>query len=253
MKKTAFVTGATSGFGKAIAKKFAEAGYKVIINGRRADRLQSLAEELTQKYLAPVHIASFDVRDKDAVFKAVEAFPSEFQYVDVLVNNAGLALGRDYFEDARIEDWEIMIDTNVKGLLYVTRAVLPKMVERSSGHIINIGSVAGKEVYEKGNVYCGTKHAVTALSEAMRIDLLKNKIKVTAIHPGAANTEFSAVRFKGNMELAESVYKGYDPLKAEDIADIVLYCVSLPERVVINDLVVTALAQANSFYFLREE
>lgn len=253
MKKTAFVTGATSGFGKAIAKKFAEAGYKVIINGRRADRLQSLAEELTQKYLAPVHIASFDVRDKDAVFKAVEAFPSEFQYVDVLVNNAGLALGRDYFEDARIEDWETMIDTNVKGLLYVTRAVLPKMVERSSGHIINIGSVAGKEVYEKGNVYCGTKHAVTALSEAMRIDLLKNKIKVTAIHPGAANTEFSAVRFKGNMELAESVYKGYDPLKAEDIADIVLYCVSLPERVVINDLVVTALAQANSFYFLREE
>jgi 3-hydroxy acid dehydrogenase/malonic semialdehyde reductase len=253
MKKTAFVTGATSGFGKAIAKKFAEAGYKVIINGRRADRLQSLAEELTQKYLAPVHIASFDVRDKDAVFKAVEAFPSEFQYVDVLVNNAGLALGRDYFEDARIEDWETMIDTNVKGLLYVTRAVLPKMVERSSGHIINIGSVAGKEVYEKGNVYCGTKHAVTALSEAMRIDLLKNKIKVTAIHPGAANTEFSAVRFKGNMELAESVYKGYEPLKAEDIADIVLYCVSLPERVVINDLVVTALAQANSFYFLREE
>lgn len=253
MKKTAFVTGATSGFGKAIAKKFAEAGYKVIINGRRADRLQSLAEELTQKYLAPVHIASFDVKDKDAVFKAVEAFPSEFQYVDVLVNNAGLALGRDYFEDARIEDWETMIDTNVKGLLYVTRAVLPKMVERSSGHIINIGSVAGKEVYEKGNVYCGTKHAVTALSEAMRIDLLKNKIKVTAIHPGAANTEFSAVRFKGNMELAESVYKGYEPLKAEDIADIVLYCVSLPERVVINDLVVTALAQANSFYFLREE
>lgn len=253
MKKTAFVTGATSGFGKAIVKKFAEAGYKVIINGRRADRLQSLAEELTQKYLAPVHIASFDVRDKDAVFKAVEAFPSEFQYVDVLVNNAGLALGRDYFEDARIEDWETMIDTNVKGLLYVTRAVLPKMVERSSGHIINIGSVAGKEVYEKGNVYCGTKHAVTALSEAMRIDLLKNKIKVTAIHPGAANTEFSAVRFKGNMELAESVYKGYEPLKAEDIADIVLYCVSLPERVVINDLVVTALAQANSFYFLREE
>ncbi len=253
MKKTAFVTGATSGFGKAIAKKFAEAGYKVIINGRRADRLQSLAEELTQKYLAPVHIASFDVRDKDAVFKAVEAFPSEFQYVDVLVNNAGLALGRDYFEDARIEDWETMIDTNVKGLLYVTRAVLPKMVERSSGHIINIGSVAGKEVYEKGNVYCGTKHAVTALSKAMRIDLLKNKIKVTAIHPGAANTEFSAVRFKGNMELAESVYKGYEPLKAEDIADIVLYCVSLPERVVINDLVVTALAQANSFYFLREE
>lgn len=253
MKKTAFVTGATSGFGKAIAKKFAEAGYKVIINGRRADRLQSLAEELTQKYLAPVHIASFDVRDKDAVFKAVEAFPSEFQYVDVLVNNAGLALGRDYFEDTRIEDWETMIDTNVKGLLYVTRAVLPKMVERSSGHIINIGSVAGKEVYEKGNVYCGTKHAVTALSEAMRIDLLKNKIKVTAIHPGAANTEFSAVRFKGNMELAESVYKGYEPLKAEDIADIVLYCVSLPERVVINDLVVTALAQANSFYFLREE
>src|SRR5690554_1295977 len=250
MKKTAFVTGATSGFGKAIAKKFAEAGYKMIINGRRADRLQSLAEELTQKYLAPVHIASFDVRDKDAVFKAVEAFPSEFQYVDVLVNNAGLALGRDYFEDARIEDWETMIDTNVKGLLYVTRAVLPKMVERSSGHIINIGSVAGKEVYEKGNVYCGTKHAVTALSEAMRIDLLKNKIKVTAIHPGAANTEFSAVRFKGNMELAESVYKGYEPLKAEDIADIVLYCVSLPERVVINDLVVTALAQANSFYFL---
>lgn len=253
MKKTAFVTGATSGFGKAIAKKFAEAGYKVIINGRRADRLQSLAEELTQKYLAPVHIASFDVRDKDAVFKAVEAFPSEFQYVDVLVNNAGLALGRDYFEDAQIEDWETMIDTNVKGLLYVTRAVLPKMVERSSGHIINIGSVAGKEVYEKGNVYCGTKHAVTALTEAMRIDLLKNKIKVTAIHPGAANTEFSAVRFKGNMELAESVYKGYEPLKAEDIADIVLYCVSLPERVVINDLVVTALAQANSFYFLREE
>lgn len=253
MRKTAFITGASSGFGKAIAEKFAAAEYQLIISGRRKDRLTELSEKLQREFKTPVHITAFDISKKEEVWKAVELIPAEFQYVDVLVNNAGLALGRDYFDEALIEDWEIMIDTNIKGLLYITKAVLPKMIEKSAGHIINIGSISGKEVYEKGNVYCGTKHAVNALSEAMRIDLLKHKIKVTAIHPGAANTEFSNVRFKGNQQLADNVYKGYQPLEAEDIADIILYCASLPERVVINDLVVTALAQANSFYLFKEE
>lgn len=253
MPRTVFITGATSGFGKAIAEKFAASGDHLIINGRRKERLQKLAEELTDKYRVAIHIASFDVRNKAEVFNAVNAFPKEFQNIDILVNNAGLALGRDYFDEALVEDWENMIDTNIKGLLYVSKAVLPAMINSKKGHIFNIGSISGKEVYEKGNVYCGTKHAVNALSKAMRIDLLKHRIKVTAIHPGAAETEFSNVRFKGNNAQADSVYAGYEPLVADDIADIVHYCASLPQRVVVNDLVVTALAQADSFYLFREE
>ena len=248
MNKIAFITGCTSGFGKAIAEKFAANSYKVIINGRRIEKLQKLHADLTEKYQAEVLSLPFDVQNKDAVLQAIDNIPQEWKSVDVLVNNAGLALGRDYFDEASLEDWDTMLDTNVKGLLYVTKALLPKMIEKKNGHIINIGSTAGKEVYEKGNVYCASKHAVNAISQSMRIDLLRHKIKVTAIHPGAAETEFSSVRFKGNDNLAESVYEGYKPLQAEDIAEIAFYCTTLPNHVCINDLIVTATAQANTIY-----
>ncbi|HEX4851943.1 MAG TPA: SDR family NAD(P)-dependent oxidoreductase, partial [Puia sp.] len=184
------------------------------------------------------------------VFDILENLPADWQNIHILINNAGLAAGRDLFENALLSDWETMIDTNVKGLLYVSRAILPHLIA-TKGHIINIGSIAGKEVYEKGNVYCATKQAVDAISKAMRIDLLSHQVKVTAIHPGAAETEFSLVRFKGNEEQAKKIYEGYEPLRAEDIADIVFYCASLPAHVCINDLVVTPLAQANSYYLYK--
>ncbi len=247
-----FVTGATSGFGKAIAKKFAANGWNLILNGRRTERLQALKQELETSHSILVHILPFDVQQKEAVFDSIGQLPDEWKKIDVLVNNAGLALGRDYFEEASLEDWETMIDTNLKGLIYVSRAVLPFMTSRKSGHIINIGSTAGKEVYEKGNVYCASKHSVVALSQAMRIDLLRHGIKVTCINPGAAETEFSLVRFKGDEATAKSVYEGFQPLLAEDIADITWYCSNLPAHVCINDLVVTGLRQANSFYFNRQ-
>jgi NADP-dependent 3-hydroxy acid dehydrogenase YdfG len=190
----------------------------------------------------------FDVQNRDEVSHAISSLPTEWQAVSLLINNAGLALGRDYFEEASLDDWETMLDTNVKGLLYVTKAIVPYMIKAKSGHIINIGSTAGKEVYEKGNVYCATKHAVDALSKAMRIDLLRHGIKVTAIHPGAAETEFSIVRFKGDRDSAAKVYEGYEPLAASDVADIAYFTASLPAHVCINDLVVTCTAQANSIY-----
>jgi 3-hydroxy acid dehydrogenase / malonic semialdehyde reductase len=188
------------------------------------------------------------VQDKKAVFAAIEAIPEGWRQVDVLLNNAGLALGRDYFEEADMDDWDTMLHTNVHGLVYMSRAVLPLMIAQKQGHIINIGSTAGKEVYEKGNMYCATKHAVDAISKAMRIDLLRHHIKVTAIHPGAAETEFSQVRFKGDAAKAAAVYEGFTPLQAADIAETVLYCASLPPHVCINDLVITCTQQANSFY-----
>ena len=251
MAKTVFVTGATSGFGKACAEKFAENGYNVIINGRRKERLDELQQQLQQQFNIKAHALAFDVRDKQAVFSTIETLPAEWKSIDVLVNNAGLALGRDYFDEADLDDWETMLDTNVKGLLYVSRAVLPLMKVQGSGHIINVGSTAGKEVYEKGNVYCGSKYAVNAISQAMRIDLLRHGIKVTVVNPGAAETEFSLVRFKGDAETAKSVYKGFQPLSAEDVASVIFYCASLPPHICINDLVLTSTAQANSFYFHR--
>ncbi|MGB8191406.1 MAG: SDR family NAD(P)-dependent oxidoreductase [Chitinophagaceae bacterium] len=244
------ITGATSGFGKACAEKFAANGYNVIINGRRTDRLDELQQQLQQHNIKVLSLP-FDVQDKQSVFNAIENLPAEWRAIDVLINNAGLALGRDYFEEADLQDWETMLDTNVKGLLYVSKAVVPLMKENKKGHIINIGSTAGKEVYEKGNVYCASKYAVNAISQGMRIDLLRHGIKVTQVSPGAAETEFSMVRFKGDAETAASVYKGFQPLAAEDVADVAFYCTTLPPHVCINDLVMTSTAQANSFYFQR--
>lgn len=248
----AMITGATSGFGKAIAIKFASNRYNLIITGRRADRLQELKATLSNTYGIQVIALVFDVRSRKAAFDAIGQLPDAWKAVDVLVNNAGLALGRDYFDDASIDDWDTMIDTNVKGLLYVSKAVLPGMIAQRKGHIINIGSTAGKEVYEKGNTYCATKHAVNAISQSMRIDLLRHKIKVTAIHPGAADTEFSNVRFKGDDEQARKVYEGYEPLTAGDVADVVYYTTTLPQHVCINDLVLTCTAQANSMYLYKD-
>ncbi|MDF2192233.1 SDR family NAD(P)-dependent oxidoreductase [Paraflavitalea sp. CAU 1676] len=248
----ALITGATSGFGKAIAIKFASNRYNLVITGRRAERLQELKDTLTSTYGVEVIALSFDVRSKKAAFDAIDQLPAAWKAIDVLVNNAGLALGRDYFDEASIEDWDTMIDTNVKGLLYMSKAVIPSMIERRQGHIINIGSTAGKEVYEKGNTYCATKYAVNALSQAMRIDLLRHRIKVTVIHPGAADTEFSNVRFKGDGDQAKKVYEGYDPLTAGDVADVVYYTTTLPAHVCINDLVMTCTAQANSMYLFKD-
>lgn len=252
MNRKILITGATSGFGKAMATIFAQHGDDCIITGRREDRLEEICNELERKYNVAVYTLCFDVQNKDAVDKAIESLPEEWKEIDVLVNNAGLALGRDHFNEASMDDWETMINTNVKGLLYMSKAVVPLMVRRKKGHIINIGSTAAKEVYEKGNVYCATKAAVDSLSQSMRIDLLQHGIKVTAIHPGAAETEFSMVRFKGDEETAKSVYQGITPLIAEDVADVVFYCTNLPDHVCINDLVMTCTAQANSFYFHRK-
>ena len=248
MSKTIFITGATSGFGKAIAETFAAAGWNCIITGRRKDRLDAIAKQLAITYHIQTLPLVFDVQDRAAVFAAINSLTDEWKTIDVVVNNAGLALGRDSFENANLDDWDTMIDTNVKGLWYVTKAVLPLLTSRKKGHIINIGSTAGKEVYKDGNAYCASKHAVDAISKAMRIDLLQYRIKVTSVHPGAAETEFSKVRFKGDEEKAGSVYEGYEALQANDVAGIVYYAATLPEHVCINDLVVTCLAQANSFY-----
>jgi NADP-dependent 3-hydroxy acid dehydrogenase YdfG len=250
--KTVFITGATSGFGEACARLFAQNGCRLILNGRRHERLKKLAAELAQQYNALSYLAPFDVQNQQAVFSAIGNLPEEWKKIDVLINNAGLALGRDLFDEASLDDWNTMIDTNVKGLLYVTKAVVPLLIQRRGGHIINIGSIAGKEVYERGNVYCATKHAVDALSQAMRIDLLPHNIKVTAIHPGAAETEFSLVRFKGAEGAAKSVYEGYQPLTAEDVASVVFYTTTLPPHVCINDLVLTCTQQATSAYFNKK-
>ena len=249
MNKIILITGATSGFGKAMADKFASAKWNCILTGRRADRLHAFAEELQTKHGIKTLPLVFDVQNRNEVFSALENLPAEWNAIDILVNNAGLALGRDSFENADLDDWDTMLDTNVKGMMYVTKAVLPYMTVRKKGHIINMGSVAGKEVYKDGNGYCASKYAVDALSKSMRIDLLPHRIKVTAIHPGAAETEFAIVRFKGDESKAKQVYEGYTPLHANDIADIAFYCATLPEHVCINDLVVTCIAQADAIYF----
>lgn len=253
MNPIALITGATSGFGKATAEKFASEGYDVIITGRRNDLLQEEAEKISEHYRVKALALSFDVRNRNGVNMNLANLPPQWQNIQVLINNAGLALGKDYFDEADMEDWETMIDTNLKGLLYVSRAVIPYMVRSKKGHIINMGSVAAKDIYEKGNVYCATKSSVEAISHAMRIDLLRHGIKVTAIHPGAAETEFSLVRFKGNADAAKAVYKGYKALTAEDIAGVIYYCASLPGHVCINDLTLTPTAQADAFYFHKDE
>jgi len=252
MQKIVFITGATSGFGEACAFQFAANGYDLVLNGRRRDRLQKLADEIETKYNVAVLQLPFDVRDQQAVFAAIEKMPEDWKAIDVLVNNAGLALGRDYFEEGDLEDWNTMIDTNVKGFLYVAKAVSQLMAVRKQGHIINLGSVAGKEVYEKGNVYCATKFAVDAISKAMRIDMLRHRIKVTSVNPGAAETEFSLVRFKGDEGTASSIYNGLKPLSADDVAGVIYYCTTLPPHVCINDLTITCVQQANGIYFNRE-
>lgn len=235
-----------------MARRFAEAGDRVIITGRRKDRLESLAASLASGGKNRALTLCFDIRKNQECFQAIASLPAEWQHIDILINNAGLAAGRDYFEEAHLDDWDTMIDTNVKGLLYITKAVVPLMIQHQTGHIINIGSTAGKEVYEKGNTYCATKFAVSALTQSMRIDLLRHRIKVTAIHPGAAETEFSLVRFKGDAAAAAKVYEGYQPLTATDIAETAFYVTSLPPHVCINELVLTCTAQANSFYLHKQ-
>lgn len=252
MKKIVFITGATSGFGKAAAYIFAEHGYDLIINGRRTDRLQQLADEIEAKYNVAVLQCPFDVRIENDVFAAIDAIPEEWKAIDVLINNAGLAAGRDYFEEGNLNDWNQMIDTNVKGFLYVAKAVSQLMALRKKGHIINLGSVAGKQVYEKGNVYCASKFAVDALNQGMRIDLLRHNIRVTAINPGAAETEFSLVRFKGDEATARSIYNGLKPLSADDVAAVIYYCTTLPPHVCINDLTLSCVQQADAIYFHRQ-
>lgn len=252
MPKIVFITGATAGFGKACAYKFASHGYDLILNGRRAGRLQQLADEIENKYNVAVLQLPFDVRDQEAVLSSINGLPEEWKKIDVLVNNAGLAAGRDFFEEGSLDDWDQMIDTNVKGFLYVAKAVSQLMVKQGHGHIINLGSIAGKEVYEKGNVYCATKFAVDALSQSMRIDLLRHGIKVTAVNPGAAETEFSLVRFKGDEATAKKIYEGLQPLIAEDVADAIWYCTTLPPHVCINDLSITCTQQASTIYFHRK-
>lgn len=252
MPKIAFITGASSGFGKACAEKFAAHGYDLILNGRRENRLEKIKEDLEKRFNTAVLLSVFDVQNREAVFSAANQIPEDWQCIDVLINNAGLALGRDYFDEADLDDWETMIDTNLKGLIYVTRALLPFLKKSKQPHIVNIGSVAGKEIYEKGNVYCASKAAVEALSHAMRIDLLRHNFKVTAIHPGAAETEFSLVRFKGDIAKAKKIYEGFVPLTAEDVADTVYYCTTLPAHVCINDLVITCTQQADAIYFNRK-
>jgi NADP-dependent 3-hydroxy acid dehydrogenase YdfG len=253
MAKTVFITGATSGFGKATAIKYAQNGNRLILTGRRNDRLETLKLELETKYNAQVLVLNFDVRDEKATTAAIENLSDTWKNIDVLVNNAGLASGLDPIQTGNFDDWNKMIDTNVKGLLYVSRAIIPLMIQQKSGHIVNIGSTAGKEVYPNGNVYCASKHAVDAITKGMRIDLLPHQIKVTQIAPGAANTEFSTVRFHGDEARADKFYQGFNPILAEDIAELIFYATSLPAHLCINDLVVTSTAQANSYLIHREE
>jgi len=248
MATFAFITGATSGFGEAIARQFAATGKNLIITGRRGDRLLKLKNEL-QGLFPGIHcvITNFDVRVENEVQKAINDIPTEItSNIDVLINNAGLAVGRGPIDEGISDDWDRMVDTNIKGLLYVSKAVIPFLKKHKHAHIVNIASIAGKEVYLGGNVYCATKHAVDALSRAMRIDLLPFGIKVSNIAPGAADTEFSVVRFKGNLKTAKAVYEGYTPLFANDIADAVLYVCSRPAHVTINDLVIMPTAQASA-------
>lgn len=249
MKKTALITGATSGIGKATAHEFAKNGIRLIICGRRLDRLKTIQKALSK--LTEVHILNFDVRDKKAVFSSIESLPENYKHIDILINNAGNAHGLDPIHEGSLDDWDAMIDINVKGLLYVSKAVIPQMTARNSGHIINIGSSAGKKVYPRGNVYCASKHAVVAITDGMRMDLNPFGIKVGAINPGLVETEFSQVRFKGET-LADNVYKGYKALQPEDIADVIYFAISRPKHVNIADVLMFCTAQASSNIVKKE-
>lgn len=243
------ITGATSGIGEATARAFAQEGCKLIITGRRAERLAALKAELQEQYGTQIYVASFDVRDRAMCEAAVEALPDEFANIDILVNNAGLASGLEHLNEGALADWNAMIDTNVKGLLYITRVVSNRMIARGEGgHIINLGSTAGTQVYENGNVYCATKHAVHALSHGMRIDFLRHRIRVTEIRPGMVETEFSVVRFHGDQNRADNVYKGLKPLTGDDIAEAIVWAASQPAHVNISEIVLTPTAQADSYY-----
>lgn len=244
MKKTAFITGATSGIGKATAELFAKNNIRLILCGRRAERLDKMQEILSD--LTEVTTLQFDVSKREEVAAAIKSLPENFKEIDILINNAGNAHGLSTIQDGDLDDWDAMLDINVKGLLYVSKAIIPRMVANNNGFIVNIGSIAAKEVYPNGNVYCASKHAVDALNKAMRIDLNKHNIRVSAIHPGAVETEFSNVRFKGDTEKAKSVYAGYKALQAADIADIIHFVVTRPYHVNIEDLVVYPTAQASA-------
>ena len=246
MIKTALITGATSGIGEACAHLFAQQGYRLVLVARRENKLNEIARHFADKYAVEIKTLIADVRDKVAVTEVLEGLPEDWKKIDVLINNAGLSLGLDPIDKGDTSDWDTMIDTNVKGLLYVTKAVSNWMITNQKGHIINIGSIAGKEVYPNGNVYCATKHAVDALNKGMRIDLLPHGIKVTAINPGMVETEFSKVRFKGDEERAGKVYDGLEPLLADDIADAIWFAVSRPAHVNINDMLIMPTAQATA-------
>lgn len=252
MSKIAFITGATAGIGEACAHVFARERYDLILTGRRADRLEKLAKQLNQEYNVEVVTSEFDVRNREDVINKLEELPTEWKKVNVLVNNAGLSQGLDPIQNGKYDDWETMIDTNIKGLLYVTKVVSNWMISNGYGHIVNLGSIAGKDVYPGGNVYCATKTAVDALNKGMRLDLLPHGIKVTAIHPGAVETEFSLVRFKGDKARADKVYAGFEPLVAMDVAETIWFAVSRPAHVNINEMIVMPTAQANGTTIFRK-
>jgi serine 3-dehydrogenase len=250
--KIAFITGASSGIGHACARLFAQQGAKLILCSRRRVLLDKLSKQLHDSFNTPSYLITLDVRDREAVSKAINAIPPEWVAVDILINNAGLARGLHKLYEGNIDDWEEMIDTNIKGLLYMSRAIIPGMVERNRGDIINIGSIAGHEVYPNGNVYCATKHAVDAITKGLRLDTLGTPLRVTTIDPGSVETEFSIVRFHGDKVRAKNVYNGLEPLTAEDIADAILYCVTCPAHVQIAEMIILATAQRSSTVVGRE-
>jgi NADP-dependent 3-hydroxy acid dehydrogenase YdfG len=252
MNKTALITGATSGIGEAVAEAFAKEGFRLILTGRRVERLNSLTSRLVKKYAVNILPLNFDVREMVQVEKHLLNLPQEWQHIDILINNAGLAVGLSPLNEGIIDDWERMIDTNIKGLLYVSKIVSNLMIEHGGGHIVNIGSIAGKSVYPNGNVYCATKYAVDALSKGMMMDFIQKNIKVSQVCPGAVETEFSKVRFKGDEKRAAAVYEGFEPLNAADVADLILYIVKAPAHVNISDVVILPAAQASPTIFCRK-
>jgi 3-hydroxy acid dehydrogenase / malonic semialdehyde reductase len=253
MGKIALITGTTSGIGKTSAELLISKGFRVIITGRRKRILDDMLDRFLLQYNGSVHALNFDIQNRLEVDTAIDSLPEEWKNIDILINNAGLAAGLSPFQDADMRDWEQMIDTNLKGLIYVTKAVAKGMIQKKSGHIINVGSIAGKEVYPNGNVYCATKHAVDALTKAMRMDFLPFGIRVTQIAPGAVETEFSLVRFKGDQERANAVYEGFEPLNAEDVSETILFAINRPKHVNINDIVIMPTAQASAGMIYREK